>query len=39
MIVIMKSGATQGELDKVLSVIEKHGLKPHLSSGEEYWEM
>ncbi len=35
MIVIMKSGATQGELDKVLSVIEKHGLKPHLSSGEE----
>jgi 3-deoxy-7-phosphoheptulonate synthase len=35
MIIVMKAGASLKETSAVLKVIEDHGLKPHLSKGEE----
>ena len=35
MIIVMKSGAAMKEVSAVLKQIEAHGLKPHLSKGEE----
>jgi len=35
MIFVMKPGATQAEIDRVIERIEKHGLSPHISKGTE----
>jgi len=35
MIIVMKAGASLKETSAILKVIEDHGLKPHLSKGEE----
>ncbi len=35
MIIVMKAGASMKETSHILKVIEGHGLKPHLSKGDE----
>lgn len=35
MIIVMRSTATQGDIDQVLERITQHGLKPHISTGVE----
>ncbi len=35
MIFVMKKDATEREIEDVIELIKKHGLKPHLSRGEE----
>ena len=35
MIIVMRSTATQADIDQVLERISKHGLKPHISAGVE----
>ncbi len=35
MIIVMRSGATQADIDQVVERIAQHGLKPHISTGVE----
>ena len=35
MIIVMKTGATRADIDRVVARVERHGLKTHLSEGED----